>query len=126
MVNDPNINFNAVDQYHRTGFIIACQHGQTDIVEYLLNCAQKRNIDFNWQADDNLTGFHIACIRGHYKIVSLIMSHADTLNINLFARDFEGQTAFEMWPEIFVETGSEIYLKQHFLEDDILPNLIPD
>ena len=72
-----------------------------------------KDIDLNWQADNGLTGFHIACIRGHYGIVSLIMQHANELCINLFLKDSEGQTAFEMWPEIFTETDSEIHLKQY-------------
>ena len=59
-----------------------------------------------------LTGFHMACIRGHYKVVSLIVQHASELGINLFQKDCEGQTGFEMWPEIFIETDSEIQLKK--------------
>ena len=54
---------------------------------------------------------HIACISGHYKIVSTIMQCANE-NINLFLKDSEGQTAFEMWPEIFNERDTEIQLKQ--------------
>ena len=112
MMDRPIINFNAVDQYHRTGFIIACQYGQTEVVEFLLRNAKRRDIDLNWRADNELTGFHIACIRGHYEIVSLIIQHANGLCINLFQKDSEGQTAFEMWPEIFTETDYEIHLKQ--------------
>ena len=41
-----------------------------------------------------------------------IMKHAKKLSIDLFLKDSEGQTAFEMWPEIFIETYSEIHLKQ--------------
>ena len=113
MMHRPRINFNAIDQYHRTGFIIACQYGQTEVVEFLLRNARRKDIDYNWQADNKLTGFHVACICGHYKIVSLIMQHANELSINLFLKDSEGQTAFEMWPEIFTETDSEIHLKQY-------------
>ena len=28
MIHSPNIDFNSIDHYHRTGFIIACQYGQ--------------------------------------------------------------------------------------------------
>ena len=112
MMSNPRINFNAVDQYHRTGFIIGCQYGQTEVVDFFLKCMIRDDIDFNWQANGGLTGFHIACIRGHYKIVSHIMQHASELGINLFQKDSEGQTGFEMWPEIFIETDSEIQLKE--------------
>ena len=112
MLHWPEINFNGMDQYHRTGFITACQYGQVEVVEFFLRNARWKQIDLNWQAENKLSGFHIACIRGHYKIVSLIMQHAYELSINLFLKDSEGQTAFEMWPEIFTETESEIHLKR--------------
>ena len=112
MMSNPGINFNAVDQYHRTGFIIGCQYGQKDVVDFFLKCIKRDDIDFNWQAKSGLTGFHIACMRGHYEIVSHIMQHASELGINLFQKDSEGQTGFEMWPEIFIETDSEIHLKE--------------
>ena len=112
MMSRPSININAVDQYHRTGFIIGCQYGQTEVVNFFLKCKKRDDIDFNKQANSGLTGFHIACIRGHYKVVSLIVQHASELGINLFQKDCEGQTGFEMWPEIFIETDSEIQLKK--------------
>ena len=83
------------------------------LLNSFLRNTRRKDIDFNWQADNKLTGFHVACICGHYKIVSLIMQHANELSINLFLKDSEGQTAFEMWPEIFTETDSEIHLKQY-------------
>ena len=112
MIQRPKINFNSVDHYHRTGFTIACHYGQFQVVEFMLKNAKWKDIDLNWQADNGLTSFHIACIRGHYGIVSLIMQHANELCIDLFLKDFEGQTAFEMWPEIFIETDTEMHLKQ--------------
>ena len=112
MMHNPEININAVDQYHRTGFIIACLCGQDAVVELLLKCAKTKEIDLNWQADDGLTGFHVACLRGHYNVISLIMQHSEQLNINLFLQDFEGKTGFDLFPDIFIECEKEIYLKQ--------------
>ena len=40
------------------------------------------------------------------------MQYANDLNINLFLKDSEGQTAFEMWPEVFIETDTEIQMRQ--------------
>ena len=40
------------------------------------------------------------------------MENAEELGIDLFLEDDEGQTGFQMWPEIFIETDSEIQLKQ--------------
>ena len=54
----------------------------------------------------------MACIRGHYKVVALIMKHSQELDIDLFLKDAEGQTGFQMWPEIFIESDSEIQLRQ--------------
>ena len=112
LIQSPDIDFNSIDHYHRTGFIVACHYGQFQVVEFILKNAKWKDIDLNWRADNGLTGFHIACIRGHYEIVSFIMQHANDLCIDLFLKDFEGQTAFEMWPEVFTKTDTEIYLKQ--------------
>ena len=84
------------------------------MVESLLKCAKTKEIDLNWQADDGLTGFHVACLRGHYNVISLIMQHSEQLKINLFLQDFEGKTGFDLFPDIFIEYESEIYLKQFF------------
>ena len=98
--------------YYTSGFTLACTYGQVEVVKLFLRNAKWKGINLNWQAADKLTGFHLACIRGHYEIVALIMAHAEELGINLYLEDSEGQTGFQMWPEIFIETESEIHLRR--------------
>ena len=112
MLYQSHIDFNAMSSHYQTGFILACRYGQVEVVDLFLRNAKWKDINLNWQAADKLTGFHMACICGHYKIVALIMEHAEELGIDLFLEDNEGQTGFQMWPEIFIETDSEIQLKQ--------------
>ena len=112
MMDWSHIDFNAMSNHYQTGFILACKHGQVEVVDLFLRNSKWKGIDLNWQAADKLTGFHVACIRGHYKVVALIMKHSQELDIDLFLKDAEGQTGFQMWPEIFIESDSEIQLRQ--------------
>ena len=107
-----HIDFNALSQHYQSGFVLACYYGQVEVVDLFLTNAKWKGINLNWQAADKLTGFHVACIRGNYETVALIMQRFEESGIDLFLEDSDGQTGFQMWPEIFIETDSEIQLRQ--------------
>ena len=111
MAKAKKVDFNEIDLFERTGFILACEYGNVKVVKYLLENAKELDIDLNYQALDDLTGFHIAAIRHHYDILSLIMKHSDDLEIDLNLKDFEGQTGFEMWPGAFKLIDGQQVLK---------------
>ena len=85
-----------VDIESRTKFHLACQKGDYEIVNIILDNHHKTNIDLNDTDFHSMTGFMYACKENHCKIVELILQKQDknTKLVNL--QDVNGQNAFHM------------------------------
>jgi ankyrin len=87
---------NAKDSCGRTGYHLACQRSQVEIVELMIKNSVECNIDLNAKNEyDGKTGFHYACVKGRkVKLVELLIKNSVECNIDLNAKDFSGKTGF--------------------------------
>ena len=70
------IELNATDQYGGTAFMWACYNGHKDVVQLLLNHADK-TIELNATNNIGITSFMYACANGHKDVVKLLLNHPD-------------------------------------------------
>ena len=84
---DFNINLNSVnggafsDIRGETGFHIACQSGDVELVELIIKKSVDFNIDLNVKDCHGKTGFQHACSSDQVK--KLIVDNSDQFNIDL-------------------------------------------
>ena len=83
MLKSQSIDWNEIDFYKRNCFILACEYGQYEVVQWLFRNAKGSGLDFNQQNVHGQTALHIAVIHGHTDIVKIIVQHANKLNIDL-------------------------------------------
>ena len=88
-----NIELDARDDEGRTAFLIACELGETEIVQSLI-CRSGQGAGLNVNAIENfgINAFMLACLNGHKDIVKLLFNHLGK-NLRLNDRDFVGRTA---------------------------------
>ena len=98
-----NIDLNVKDEEGMTAFHLACNEGNVDIIEMLIDLNQedqsfqmKYHIDLNAKDEDGRTGFHFACKEGDLKIAKMIIQKSSQFNINLNEKDIFGMTAFHL------------------------------
>ena len=75
-----------------TAFMLACNNGQREVVELLLDHS-KRTIDFNAKSDFGWTAIMLACRYGRKDVVKLLLEHSEG-NIDFDAKCDAGCTAF--------------------------------
>ena len=92
------IDLNADSPYsHGTAFHLACEYGNTEIVQSLISHSKEFNIDLNASCCEGWTAFHEACSKGNAETVQLMISSSKDFSIDLNARtgpDHYGKTAF--------------------------------
>ena len=72
----------------------ACDSGDEDIVQLLLESSEDQNFDMNVRSEYGKTAFMIACDSRDEDIVQLLLEYSEDRNINLNVRDDNGLTAF--------------------------------
>ena len=80
LLNNYNINVNA---YSEKGFRLACEYGQLNVVQYLL----ENNVYINVHAE-NEYGFVLACWNGHLNVVQYLLEN--NFNIDVHAENEHG------------------------------------
>ena len=92
--SDSDSRLNIKDNiYGRTAFLSACENGDKDVVEVLLEYSDCGQIDFNARDSCERTAFILACCNGHKDIVNLILEYSESKSIDLDARSDNGWTA---------------------------------
>ena len=70
-----------------TPFHLACQSGCLEIVQLLLENAEKsknnHGIDLNAKTNFGITAFYYACMSGHFDVVKMLMKNKDALSIDI-------------------------------------------
>ena len=84
------IDFNAKDNYGKTGFSMACTSGHLQVVRELL--AKVDDLDPNAKDNSGQTGFMLACKCGNLEVVRELLAKVDDLEPN--ATDNRGRTGF--------------------------------
>ena len=76
------IDLNTTTRNGATAFILACQRGLTDVVQWFLN-QPKGSIDLNAKDQYGCTGFMRACNSGQSDVVKLILQYAKSKGIEI-------------------------------------------
>merc|ERR1712051_394003 len=77
-------------------FLTACERGQMDVVQMLMECAPLLSIDLYTKTNNGNTAFHIACEEGHANVIKIIMENAAAFNLDLNMKNNDGMTAFHL------------------------------
>ena len=88
------INLNSRDNRGCTAFHYACRIGQIEIVDILTQFPQL--IDVNAADNGGMTALHCACTIGDQNIVELLLQRSELIGMDVFARNSDGYTAFEL------------------------------
>ena len=80
--DDVNVRF---EEDGTTGFYLACQLGNLDVVKYLVEHVHA--CDIFLQNNDGVTPFYVACENGHIDIVRLLFDRYIALGHDPFQRD---------------------------------------
>ena len=95
--SDLNFDLNAKSSYGDTAFMLACQIGDPDVVQLMLEKSDI-GIDLNAKSKDGITAFMYACMQGHRpndkNIFLLLLNNSDKIDVN--ARDNSGRTAYNL------------------------------
>ena len=83
MLKSQSIDWTEIDFYKRNCFILACEYGQLEVVQWLFQNANESGLKFTQQSVHGQTAFHVALVNGHADIIKLILQKANTMNINL-------------------------------------------
>ena len=71
------------------------------LVTMMLEMAPEVKIDLNAKGDWKRTGFIFACVYKHSEVINLILAKAECLQIDFQAKDYEGKSGFDHFPEHF-------------------------
>ena len=78
----------------------ACD-GHIEVVKLLVQKSKSLNLDLNKANEDGDTPFHSACQEKHDAIIDFIIANSEEFDINLYAKEKDGLTGYDLWPEKF-------------------------
>ena len=112
-ITSKNINFNETDSNGLTPLHYACQNGNTEIVQLILQHSESLNIDVNaTDFDKEMTPMHFACKYGHTEAVKVLLNNAEEKRIDLKAWDEDGKTPLQVASKETVQVLLD-YANQH-------------
>ena len=84
----PHTNLNAKDKtFGTTAFHLACESGNSNIVDMLVQKSAEFNINLNEKDVFGHSGFHNACNGGHLKVAKMLMLSSAEYNIDLNSKE---------------------------------------
>ena len=89
-------DFTPKNRFGHTGFHIACENGNTNIVEFLIDKSESLNFDLTSKNAWGHTGFHLACDAGYTNVVEMLINKSESLNLDLTAKDKQGYSGFQL------------------------------
>ena len=79
-----------------TGFHCACQNGQLEIAEFLMENSDTFDIDVTGAKPFYGTVFHLACQSRHLGVANFLMKNYVALNIDFNSKNEDGHTSFHV------------------------------
>ena len=97
VVRDLGDDHNNLD--HNTAFMYACEYGQSEIVQFMINFSKQYGIDINEFNDErsDATGFSLACEKGHAEVVKVILESSKQCGIDICAADINLERSGGGW-----------------------------
>merc|ERR1712062_551482 len=92
-------DLNAKSNGGSTAWHLACEYGQTEIAQLIIQNSENFGIDLNAKDDFGRTALHEACFNGETETVQMILKNCKEFGIDIKAQNDDGKTALDIIDE---------------------------